>query len=816
MPRYNHSAARVEKSKEEKDKDEERRQRYKALRAKVKAQTQQTAKEFKLTSKKRKKRDDYKLTAKSVAHKQKKKRKKKTNTAHKRKKQSQNTAEEQKLIHGPTKEHKSFANAPYYLNKHAFEGDINGQSECVNDFQKNKYKELLRLAQQTEWEYTLRYVRETYGERANSDYTDIFENIHIDFDHMMVTICIQMLLILHESWSGRIQIISALVDQLCAISTTNDEFALKMCTFLFAIGVQFSDSRSLVIQAMKRLVHRICSHKPQLFLFFAPYLIHQISQTWPIRIQALREAGEQLAQSIVFVCLPFDDKRVLLFTMFELMKSRHAAIRTKSAEYICVSLHHISRLEQLNPSEEEEHLLDRLENVTTTSLNDASSSVRQIGYKMLFKLTKIAPNTFNNIVQTLSKAKIKKFYEANGLKAQNVLDTMVDDTDDKEDEEEKQHIQNIKDYNFNMSFEDRRTQPRDLETRIKDVFVDRDTKIQNKRDKSVLFKDLVSAERIGIHNHMPLLTLLNDVFVRCKMKSNYNKLFNVDYFMSKYALDKALSDRTGAMLCSALKQFQYMFPLISNHDKNWINIKDDGQVFLNYTIGFLRFMDEQIQSRTLVNIKQFDLVIIPQRTEDEEAIHLRKVLKRSGLKHMRLPVKDDHDINGIYGAFCRCFKDIEKEIGDRHVVFVVDRSVCICALIVNESLAYPFSDIMIYPEFHIGKSKHVLFGRKQTQNRKAKRKKKAIKAGIGGNGILSDMRRNRFVLFCHILNTDCVRLYLMMHRYLSRFVPHVDMMELWPKLFETPPERYELPKEIPVFNDKQFAQFYEMVTHDAL
>ena len=174
------------------------------------------------------------------------------------------------------------SNLPYFLRKNELDKKENKiQSVSSNAYQKRKYKELLKICSQTEWEYINKYLSIKYGKRENNDYSDILKDIEIDFENIMTKICIEMLLILHESWKGRMQIISTFVDQLCDPSISDDVYSLKMCKFLYPLGYQFTDSRSLAIQEMNKEINRLCITKPQQFVLFAPYIIQQTSITWP-------------------------------------------------------------------------------------------------------------------------------------------------------------------------------------------------------------------------------------------------------------------------------------------------------------------------------------------------------------------------------------------------------------------------------------------------------------------------------------------------------------------------------------------------------
>ncbi len=202
----------------------------------------------------------------------------------------------------------------------------------------HKYKEQLKMSERMEWEHKQKYMSMQYGKNHCSS---MLQNIQIDFGVIMVPVCIEMLILLHESWSRRIQIVTTIIDQLCCDSISNDQFALKMCKFMYSIGVQFGDPRPLVIQSMQTQIQRLCDNKPMQLCFFAPYILHQVSQTWIIRKKALREAGEALSRSIIVSCCSFDTDNSLLYAMFDLVKSKQSVIRSKAAGLIQLLLQRI-------------------------------------------------------------------------------------------------------------------------------------------------------------------------------------------------------------------------------------------------------------------------------------------------------------------------------------------------------------------------------------------------------------------------------------------------------------------------------------------
>eukprot|EP01084_Bolivina_argentea_P159202 277278_1 len=181
-----------------------------------------------------------------------------------------------------------------------------------------------------------------------------------------------------------------------------------MCKFIYSIGIQFADSRSLVIQSMQTQIQRLCDNKPMQLCFFAPYILQQISQTWIVKIKTLREAGFALAQSIIVSCFLYDTENSILYKMFTLVKAKQPAIRTKAAEFIHFLIQNIN-VSLLKT------LLSELETVIENLITDAASDARDNGYKILMKFKTIAPTSFNEIFQTLSNAKIKTFYKANGI-----------------------------------------------------------------------------------------------------------------------------------------------------------------------------------------------------------------------------------------------------------------------------------------------------------------------------------------------------------------------------------------------------------------
>ncbi len=85
-------------------------------------------------------------------------------------------------------------------------------------------------------------MKKKEDEKIDENLPNLFE-IEIYYEEIVVGVCIEMLLTSNESWEGRVSILNALINQLCN--------ALKMCKFLCAIGHQFTDPRSLIIQVME-------------------------------------------------------------------------------------------------------------------------------------------------------------------------------------------------------------------------------------------------------------------------------------------------------------------------------------------------------------------------------------------------------------------------------------------------------------------------------------------------------------------------------------------------------------------------------------
>lgn len=302
----------------------------------------------------------------------------------------------------------------------------------------NKINDKLRESAKTESEWIEIYSRAKYGDyiappvedkyakkkkggneenkeennedEAKKDIPKLYE-MEVDFEDIVVDVCIEMLLTLHESWEGRVSILNALIDQL--EKADDDMYALKMCKFLHSIGHQFTDPRSLIIQALDECISRLAKSTPDKFIIFAPFILKSCMNTFPVRIEALREPGVKLGLFLVKSMVEYDTKYVLLRTVFDGLNSKQAAIRAECADYVDLMIRNIPLLEKEDSSEEEKALLKDIDDAVKKACKDASSEARMNGYRAVTQYKKIAPNAAQEIIEKMTKAQTKKFEEAN-------------------------------------------------------------------------------------------------------------------------------------------------------------------------------------------------------------------------------------------------------------------------------------------------------------------------------------------------------------------------------------------------------------------
>ena len=197
--------------------------------------------------------------------------------------------------------------------------------------------------------------------------------IEVDFEEIVVDVCIEMLLTLHESWEGRVSILNTLINQLCDEDISDDIYALKICKFLHAVGHQFTDPRSLIIQALEECISRLAKTTPDKFIVFAPFILRACFNTFPVRIEALRDPGVKLGQFLVKTMMEYDTNHVLLRTVFDGLNSKQAAIRTECADYIDLMIRNIGLLEKEDSNEEEKELLNFFDDSVYNECIDSSA-----------------------------------------------------------------------------------------------------------------------------------------------------------------------------------------------------------------------------------------------------------------------------------------------------------------------------------------------------------------------------------------------------------------------------------------------------------
>lgn len=132
-----------------------------------------------------------------------------------------------------------------------------------------------------------------------------------------------------------------------------------------------------------------------------------------VRIEVLREPGLQLGNTIVQTCRELDKNYLLLSTMFELIQSKHADIRSQSADFIVCLLRDVPLLEKDDGSDDEKLLWQDIDSAVQKCIRDSSSATRVNGYRALKVYAEIAPKACGIILAKMTNAQIKKYNEAN-------------------------------------------------------------------------------------------------------------------------------------------------------------------------------------------------------------------------------------------------------------------------------------------------------------------------------------------------------------------------------------------------------------------
>lgn len=240
-------------------------------------------------------------------------------------------------------------------------------SVCTNIHQRKKYARNLQSCYDIQEEYRKKYIIKKYNLHTDEQESkmetimiDIFPDCNpylseLEMSHLYCNIkidmCLEILIILHESWQGRIKIVQSFIEQLCNEGNDDDEisdemYVMKLSKFMYALGIQFTDPRSLIVQKMEHFISQLIVHNPQRFILFAPYFLMAVSKTWNIRIQAINESGVKLGKTIVIFCWLFDTEKCLLHTIFSILEStKHAEVRIECAKLMNFMLKNISLLE---------------------------------------------------------------------------------------------------------------------------------------------------------------------------------------------------------------------------------------------------------------------------------------------------------------------------------------------------------------------------------------------------------------------------------------------------------------------------------------
>ena len=164
---------------------------------------------------------------------------------------------------------------------------------------------------------------------------------------------------------------------------------------------------------MEECISKLAASTPTKFIIFAPYILTALFATFPVRIEALRDPGIKLGQFLIKTMIEYDTKHELLRAVMNGLNSKQAAVRTECADYIDLMIRNIPLLEKDDATEQEQALLKEIDSAVQKSCNDATSEARMNGYRALTQYKKIAPNASQQILEKMTKAKMKKYEEAN-------------------------------------------------------------------------------------------------------------------------------------------------------------------------------------------------------------------------------------------------------------------------------------------------------------------------------------------------------------------------------------------------------------------
>ena len=250
------------------------------------------------------------------------------------------------------------------------------------------------------------------------------EDSELNWMGMDITVCMEKLMTLDEEWEQRMLIVQLLVHQLVE-DDDNSLYCLKLCKFLAAIGRQFDDPRSLVIEALRDHLSRLAYCSPARFVFFAPYFYQKAIVIFGIRIEVMREAVVALGEAMVRACLSADAESndyALLDCIIEHLDYRSAAGRMESARFLCIYLHHFQskmfafdalsydEIAELGKKDKEKvEFMEYIDEAVRKAVNGSAAEIRTQGYFCLARWIQLAPVHAQAIIDTMSRAVKRKY-----------------------------------------------------------------------------------------------------------------------------------------------------------------------------------------------------------------------------------------------------------------------------------------------------------------------------------------------------------------------------------------------------------------------
>ncbi|ETO23193.1 hypothetical protein RFI_13993 [Reticulomyxa filosa] len=213
---------------------------------------------------------------------------------------------------------------------------------------------------------------------------------------MVFDSCLDMLLVLDEYWQGRLLIIEEIL-------ISYDIYYVKMCRLLYALGYQFFDPRSLVINGLRDEMGRLAAHNPDRFVRFAPYFLQELYPLFSsfsfFFLKKNFAKKDKSRNTFLFVFVDTITKSLITKKYFVHVKP-----------FVLFSLEY-SYEKFLKPSvlPENEKLLNDIDISIRRAVTGATAETRNNGYQALLIYERIAPTRAKDIISKMSTAVKRKY-----------------------------------------------------------------------------------------------------------------------------------------------------------------------------------------------------------------------------------------------------------------------------------------------------------------------------------------------------------------------------------------------------------------------